>query len=306
MTTFANITLSARDGSDFSDLDADLDAEQPAQPVQTDPKAFAAFYGDHQAPAGVICPKCKGSGRYRVGSHSRFSTVRDLGPCFKCNGSGSVTEAVAKAHNTRETNKAQKQRQETEQRTAWIDAHRDVIQWIYDNLPRNDFAGSLVSQYEQKGTLSPGQITAVRNAIKRRAGRQAERAKTDVAVAPAGLDLSHVPAGHYAVPDGETRLKVLIEKPVNEPDEPTKWHGWIFVSDGAEYGQRRKYGRQEPGKSYSGLIEKELRSIAADPKAAAIAYGKLTGRCAICHRKLENEESVERGIGPICADKQGW
>lgn len=28
--------------------------------------------------------------------------------------------------------------------------------------------------------------------------------------------------------------------------------------------------------------------------------GKKTGRCQICHRKLSDPVSVERGIGPIC------
>lgn len=32
-------------------------------------------------------------------------------------------------------------------------------------------------------------------------------------------------------------------------------------------------------------------------------YGKTTGQCAICGRVLTNEESIERGIGPICAEK---
>lgn len=33
----------------------------------------------------------------------------------------------------------------------------------------------------------------------------------------------------------------------------------------------------------------------------ASAYGRKTGRCMICGRLLTNPESVERGIGPICA-----
>ena len=47
-------------------------------------------------------------------------------------------------------------------------------------------------------------------------------------------------------------------------------------------------------------------SIAADPLGKAIEHGKLTGRCAICNRKLTDEDSTGRGIGPICAEKFGW
>ena len=81
-------------------------------------------------------------------------------------------------------------------------------------------------------------------------------------VAPAnpGLDLSALPAGMYAVPNGETRLKVQIDRPDDE-----KWNGWIFVKDGAVYGEGRKYGHQSPGWSYKGEIEAELRAILADP-----------------------------------------
>lgn len=35
----------------------------------------------------------------------------------------------------------------------------------------------------------------------------------------------------------------------------------------------------------------------------AAQYGKITGVCAMCGRKLTNEESIERGIGPICLEK---
>ena len=35
----------------------------------------------------------------------------------------------------------------------------------------------------------------------------------------------------------------------------------------------------------------------------AKAYGKLTGTCCSCGRELTNEDSIEAGIGPICAGK---
>ena len=47
---------------------------------------------------------------------------------------------------------------------------------------------------------------------------------------------------------------------------------------------------------------KKARTL-KDPLAAQVAYGKLTGTCGYCGRVLEDEESVERGIGPICAQK---
>lgn len=38
----------------------------------------------------------------------------------------------------------------------------------------------------------------------------------------------------------------------------------------------------------------------------AASFGKLYGICCICSARLTNEKSIDRGIGPICADKQGW
>ena len=113
-----------------------------------------------------------------------------------------------------------------------------------------------------------------------------------------GLDLSEVPSGLYAVPGGDTRLKVKIDNVTSG-----KWEGWIFVKDGAEYGSKERYGSQKPGSTYSGKIVEALTAIAADPFEASKAYGKLVGRCGVCNRPLEDEKSVAAGIGPICARK---
>jgi hypothetical protein len=115
-----------------------------------------------------------------------------------------------------------------------------------------------------------------------------------------GLDLSSVPSGRYAVPGGDTRLKVKIDNVATG-----KWAGWTFVSDAAEYGKGKRYGNQKPGATYRGEIEAELRAIAADPQAAMAAYGHLTSTCGICGRPLEDADSVARGIGPICAARFG-
>jgi hypothetical protein len=46
--------------------------------------------------------------------------------------------------------------------------------------------------------------------------------------------------------------------------------------------------------------------VAADPEQAAVAYGKRFGQCSVCARELTNEDSINRGIGPICAERFGW
>ena len=114
-----------------------------------------------------------------------------------------------------------------------------------------------------------------------------------------GLDLTDLPSGYYAVPGGDTRLKVRIA----HGKEGTKWDGFTFVTDGAAYGQQKRYGMQRPGQAYSGDIQDALKAITADPKAASQAYGHLVGRCGRCNAVLEDETSIANGIGPICAEK---
>lgn len=44
-----------------------------------------------------------------------------------------------------------------------------------------------------------------------------------------------------------------------------------------------------------------LQKIAADPKAAAVRFGKETGTCGRCNSPLTDAKSRERGLGPHCA-----
>lgn len=115
-----------------------------------------------------------------------------------------------------------------------------------------------------------------------------------------GLDLTDIPAGRYGIPGGDTRLKVLIQKPTG------KWDGWTFVKDAAVYGEGKRYGSQRPGSSYRGDIAKELAIILSDPRAAMVEYARLTNTCGNCGLPLEDETSVARGIGPVCAKNLGW
>jgi len=181
-----------------------------------------------------------------------------------------------------------------------------LIAWLAEQT-WSEFAQSLAKQHARTGSLSPNQIAS---ASGMRAKCEAKRPKATapatvaapaVVTAPVDedpLDLSKVPSGLYAVPGGDTRLKVQIDNV-----RTGKWDGWVFVKDAAVYGEGRRYGSQKPGAYYRGQIEAALRVIAADPMAASAAYGHLTSTCGRCGRPLEKEESVARGIGPDCAGK---
>ena len=49
-----------------------------------------------------------------------------------------------------------------------------------------------------------------------------------------------------------------------------------------------------------------LERISLAPAVASALYGLHRTRCGICNRKLTADESRERGIGPVCAERMGW
>lgn len=207
--------------------------------------------------------------------------------------------ATALAHEARPV-----QAEAPRQAPRFADTHPAEAAWIASS--EFEFAVKMRAVLIQWGGLTAGQLDAVRRCMASAARRAAvvhtDFAATELRVAAAApiVSLGDVPPGLYAVPDGTTRLKVKIAKPEG------KWAGWTFVSDAGQYGTARRYGTQRPGEPYRGLIAEQLAQIVADPAAASAAYGRLTGTCGICGRPLENEESVARGIGPICAGRVGW
>ena len=160
------------------------------------------------------------------------------------------------------------------------------------------FAASLDASIDEWGGLTDRQYEAAEKCRLEDAARDAARNS----VPESDLDLTDLPSGYYAVPDGDTRLKVRVSR----PGENSKWHGWVFVDDGAYYGERNKYGSQRPGAMYRGKIVEQLRAILDDPREASKRYGRLVGRCGVCGRHLEDETSVAEGIGPVCAGRLGW
>lgn len=95
--------------------------------------------------------------------------------------------------------------------------------------------------------------------------------------------------GRYALTTGDTVTRYQIDRPENG-----KWAGWTFLSRVNGSHSERVRGTE---------AQRIIDAIAADPLAAATLYGKTTGRCGICSRELSNPESIERGIGPVCASR---
>jgi hypothetical protein len=176
--------------------------------------------------------------------------------------------------------------------------------WLADYSGTFEFLLDVRSKVGKRD-LSPGQAKGVLNCVRAdllRNPRKTEAALADNLDPVEGLDLTGLPSGRYAVPGSDGRLKVRVDAV-----DKGKWAGWIFVKDAAEYGAGQRYGSQKPGApAYVGKITSELAAIVADPPAAMAAYGHLVGKCGACGRTLEDEQSIERGIGPVCAAKMEW
>lgn len=255
------------------------------------------------------CPKCRGTGRF-VGYSGR-----SFGQCFACKGVGKRTfktspEARAKA---RQADASRKERNAEADRQAFKAAHPDEYAWMLANVDRFDFATKMWNALGHYGHLTEGQLGAITKMVARDAERDQER-KQRLENAPAveGADrlkeaFDTAKARAAAKGRGIRNLRLTIGGMVISPASATSNNaGALYVKDCGEY-----LGKINGGKFFAVRAcrpEQQARVLAfvADPAAAAKAYGQETGMCCVCNSRLTNEESMSRGIGPVCAEKFGW
>lgn len=86
--------------------------------------------------------------------------------------------------------------------------------------------------------------------------------------------------------------------------------GFVYVKrdSGFEsdyYGKISPDGRFMKVASCPATVEPLLQAFANDPEGVATKYGRLTGCCSFCARKLTDKRSTLVGYGPVCAEKFG-
>lgn len=269
-----------------------------------------------------VCKKCRGRGKF-IGY-----TGIVLGDCFACKGAGKKVyrtspekraQVRAKTAASSETKRVENARASNE----WREAHPAEVVWLAANAERQhqrahkgrqvwNFPIELSEKLVQYGSLTDGQLGAIRKCMVRDAERAQER-KTAEATAHeidiAKIDAAFANARSDAATDGEgvKWLKLRLDTFIFS-DAPARgqWPAAILVKEGES-----KLGRIVGGKflrSRECTDDQERRIVAAagDPAAAARAYGMRTGSCSCCGRELTNSESRELGIGPICMRKYGW
>lgn len=250
------------------------------------------------------CRKCRGTGKWH--SYSGMSA----GTCYACKGTGLGLSMSPNAIKNRASYQVKKQngaRVLAEKIAAFTDAHKDIMAW-WANNQGFEFARSTQQGFMKYGSLTEGQMAAIRRSIdgaqERAAARRAEQESRAVLVGGQGFDrlvAAFQKAGakikHPCLQFGDIAFKPAPASGKNA--------GYIYVTAGKKYGSDY-YGKISPeGKmipmgGVSAEIVARVKAIGEDPEAQSILHGKKTGICACCGAELTNAESVERGIGPIC------
>jgi Family of unknown function (DUF6011) len=185
-------------------------------------------------------------------------------------------------------------------------AHATVAAWIDDNAAGDEFAGSLLRQLKDRGTLTDRQVEAVNRSIERAtAGAQAVKTATVV-------DMSKIAdAIAAAEASGLDRIKLRLGEFAFKPAARHPGVVYVTTNNASDEGAGVYLGKIQGGKLFAtGECTQEMKAgiaaVAVDPAAAAVAYGRQTGRCSCCGLKLTDPVSVELGIGPICREKWGF
>ena len=178
--------------------------------------------------------------------------------------------------------------------------HEKIFHALREIMSWNSFAQSLVEQIINKGSLSEKQMFAASAMLMKIKNNKEERQRNIVSI-----DLSNVKKifdkAHEAIKNPKFRVDNMV---LSRAPDNGRNAGAIYVKVDGEYAGKVTGGYWLPFKAPEGTFEK-LQEIAKDPLGSAVAYGKRTGNCSACGRDLTNHGSIEKGIGPICAERWG-
>lgn len=180
------------------------------------------------------------------------------------------------------------------------DAAQDLLQWC-----QGSFARSLYQQSHDRG-LSPAQLA------------WAHKLATDLMESVGAADSGDgkfaalFAAFEAAKAKGAKRLTLRFAGINVKPsrDGAALWVTSQTETEEGRYGLQPRYLGKVTRTGMDSRLPDDVKSVlieaADDPLTAAIQYGKVSGECSCCGRELTDPQSIERGIGPICAVKYGW
>tara|TARA_R110000868_G_scaffold234477_2_gene488169 strand:+ start:1628 stop:2464 length:837 start_codon:yes stop_codon:yes gene_type:complete len=252
---------------------------------------------------GVVenCPKCRGTGRFT--SYSG----RSLGQCFTCKGKGTqtfVNPAPVRAAN-RQKIADRGARMELTNWAEFAEQNPEAAAWIIAN-PNFEFATAMGVAVRKYGILTEKQMAAITRGVERDAARKAAAVARVETAAVVDTSLIEAAFAKAATTLGKPVLRLSGFK-ISRAPAGGKNPGALYIkSNEGTYLGMVKEGKFLPSRDCGDAMKADILAVFADPQGAAIAYGRLTGSCSCCGRELTNGVSIERGIGPICAEKFGW
>lgn len=265
-----------------------------SEPVQTRPtKADKPKYP---------CGQCGGTGEY-----SGVRVHQEKAHCFACRGLGYFTTSPKDREKARRRNaeKAESAREAVRQRNeaaapGMIDRLRQIADW-------SGLAASVVAEHDRGLLIREKTIHACLSMLDKIDRKREERAAAE-REARTLVDLSTVRAMFDKAAQAQKEPRYRAEGlTLTLASAFSKNPGAIYVrSTSGEY-----YGKVvgtvfHPVRSADKTVGARLARIAENPAEAAVRYGRETGVCACCGRKLTDPKSVEAGIGPICAATFGF
>lgn len=282
---------------DFDDL------ETPVAAFKTAPTPTKTVYVEN-------CKKCNGTGRVTIGYMNPRSVV-----CFGCDGLGKHEFKTSPEYRTKAKASAQKRKEAATEALAqqviqWTEANPAEFQWMKDSAPSFEFAQSMLMALYKFGSLTEKQMATVQRLTAQSAERKAQWAAEKAATAEAAptvtvekIEQAFASAKTNGIKYPRLRLDSFVFTAA--PDHG-KNAGALYVKEGEEYLGKILGGKFLKVRSCGAETESRVVAAASDPEAAAVAYGNRVGSCSCCGKTLSNKASIDRGIGPICADKYGW
>lgn len=185
-----------------------------------------------------------------------------------------------------------------------MDVSPAIQEWMRNCAPTFEFANSLLTQFTRKGYLSDAQIAAAQRCVDKFNAAVSRRENApEASLKPLEDAFNHalsLGARRAAMVVGNLRFSLAGAQSANP--------GAIYAKerDSGLYLGKFAQGRFFRARDCSDAHQDLLLDIAKDPLTKAIEHGRMTGECALCARELTDPESIDRGIGPVCAKKFGW
>lgn len=255
------------------------------------------------------CPKCNGTGSVIIGY-----TYRRSATCFNCDGKGVLEfkmskEAREKSRKYAQARKAKQEQAKQETVAAWLQANPVEAAWLQES--KFDFATAMLDALNKFGSLTEKQLAAVRKCVasdaERKAKWQAEKKAAEAAapvVSNMKIEMAFASAQEKGIKSPKLRLDGFIFS-LAKATSANAGALYVKTKDG-EYMGKVLGGKFLKTRGCQADQEAAIVAAANDPEAAAIAYGKREGSCAVCGKPLTKGSSIDLGIGPICAERMGW